>query len=126
MALMGSFSTFGAETFLIESGVSRLARRPAHWLAQFPTIYLLLLYDISSVRHIPCANFIGLDGVYGMYGDIWVFRKASAFVCMDFLGVGLPAYLLYILGQRRDIGHRDVLGTRVEGIIGRSGLEALE
>lgn len=54
-----------------------------------------------------------------------VSRKASAFVCMGFLGVGLPTYLLYILGQQRAIGDRDFRGTRLEGIIGRSGLEAL-
>lgn len=43
--------------FSIENGFSRLARRPALWLAYFSTFFLLLLYDISSVRYIPCAVF---------------------------------------------------------------------
>jgi hypothetical protein len=53
------------------------------------------------------------------------FKKASAFVFVDFFygSIFLSIYYISRDGVERDIGDRDVLGTRAEGIIRKSGLE---
>ena len=85
--------------------------------------FIFLSFLIAIVRHITCATFTGPDGVGGICGDISGFSKKLRPLCASLILVDLYTYLfVYPEGRRTEIGDRDVVGTRAEGVIRKSGM----